>query len=149
MRWSKATRAKRYECYFYPHFNLGRVYEQVKQRPLYIIQEIKRSDPAGVNPRAIEPVQLTEAIVELVRAGLGVAVLARWAVAPYLHDGTLRAVKVTPDGLRRMWKAVLPKQLEGADFLEAFIRLVVEHTPAPKARPVIPFRTRRRQVATR
>jgi tetratricopeptide (TPR) repeat protein len=24
----RATRAKRYECYFYPHFNLGRIYEQ-------------------------------------------------------------------------------------------------------------------------
>lgn len=23
----RATRAKRYECYFYPHFNLGRIYE--------------------------------------------------------------------------------------------------------------------------
>jgi len=28
---------------------LGRVYEQVKQRPLYIIQEIKRSEPAVAN----------------------------------------------------------------------------------------------------
>ena len=24
----RATKAKRYECYFYPHFNLGRIYEQ-------------------------------------------------------------------------------------------------------------------------
>ena len=100
-------------------------------------------EPAGVVPRAIEPVQLTEAILEMTRAGLGVAVLARWAVAPYLHDGTLRAVRVTPEGLRREWKAVLPKPLEHADYLDAFIRLVIQHTPTPRARAVIPFNGRR------
>ncbi len=36
--------------------------------------------PAGVMPRRLAVVPLTEAIVELVRAGQGVAVLARWAV---------------------------------------------------------------------
>ena len=66
-------------------------------------------EPAGVIPRAIEPVQLTEAIIEMVRAGLGIAVLARWAVAPYLHDSSLRAVKVTAEGLRREWKAGDPE----------------------------------------
>ena len=128
-------------------FRKERLFTYVEREDSQFVMRVL--DPAGVNPRTIEPVQLTEAIVELVRAGLGVAVLARWAVTPYLHDGTLRAVKVTPDGLRRTWKAVLPKQLENADFLEAFIRLVVEHTPSPKPRAVIPFRARRRQVATR
>ena len=105
-------------------------------------------EPAGVVPRAIEPVQLTEAILEMTRAGLGVAVLARWAVAPYLHDGTLRAVRVTPEGLRRQWKAVLPKTLEHADYLDAFIRLVVQHTPSSRARGVLPFNGRRSSRAS-
>lgn len=100
-------------------------------------------EPAGVVPRAILPVQLTEAILEMTRAGLGIAVLARWAVAPYLHDGSLRALRVTAEGLRRQWKAVLPKHLEGADYIDAFIRLVVQHTPAPLARAVLPFNERR------
>jgi LysR family transcriptional regulator for metE and metH len=100
-------------------------------------------EPAGVIPRAILPVQLTEAILEMTRAGQGIAVLARWAVAPYLRDGTLRAVRVTPEGLRREWKAVLPKQLDGAEYVDAFIRLVVQHTRAPRARAVLPFGARR------
>ena len=99
-------------------------------------------EPAGVIPRAIEPVQLTEAIIEMVRAGLGIAVLARWAVAPYLRDTSLRAVKVTADGLRREWKAVIPKRLDGADYIDDFIRLVTKHTPAPTARPIFPFSRR-------
>src|SRR4030095_16959709 len=36
--------------------------------------------PAGAVPARIDEVQLTEAIIELVKAGLGVAALARWAV---------------------------------------------------------------------
>jgi len=34
--------------------------------------------PAGAMPARVEAVQLTEAITELVKAGLGVAILARW-----------------------------------------------------------------------
>jgi LysR family transcriptional regulator for metE and metH len=41
--------------------------------------------PAGVSPARVTHIQLTEAIVELVKAGLGVSVLARWSVAPSLE----------------------------------------------------------------
>jgi LysR family transcriptional regulator for metE and metH len=44
--------------------------------------------PAGVTPAAFQQVQLTEAIIELVKAGLGVAVLARWAVEPSIRNGS-------------------------------------------------------------
>src|SRR5256886_9473166 len=36
--------------------------------------------PAGVAPRRVSAIQLTEAILELVKGGAGIAVLARWAV---------------------------------------------------------------------
>ena len=45
--------------------------------------------PAGAVPARIEEVQLTEAMTELVKAGLGVAALARWAVQPLIDAGTL------------------------------------------------------------
>ena len=41
--------------------------------------------PAGVVPARVTHIQLTEAIVELVKGGLGVSVLPRWTVAPQLE----------------------------------------------------------------
>src|SRR5262249_31070746 len=47
--------------------------------------------PAGAAPARIEEVQLTEAITELVGAGLGVSILASWAVKPLIERGSLVA----------------------------------------------------------
>ena len=47
--------------------------------------------PAGAVPGRVEEVMLTEAITELVKAELGVSVIARWAVKPLLASGALVA----------------------------------------------------------
>ena len=60
-------------------------------------------NPAGVVPRQLSLIQLTEAIIELVKAGMGICALARWAVEPHLRAGTLRAVPLTSAGLSRRW----------------------------------------------
>lgn len=77
-----------------------------------LCQEILR--PAGVWPRRHTGMFLTEAIVELVRAGLGVSVLAEWAAQPYLSDGRIVAKRITRAGWRRTWNAVTwPKETAG------------------------------------
>jgi LysR family transcriptional regulator for metE and metH len=60
--------------------------------------------PAGVEPRRVSRVPLTEAIVDLVRSGIGVAPLADW-VLPDDRDGLAR-VRLSTKGLRRKWHAV-------------------------------------------
>jgi LysR family transcriptional regulator, regulator for metE and metH len=85
--------------------------------------------PAGAVPARVEEVQLTEAIIELVKAGLGVSVIARWAVEPALESGTLVARPLTARGLRRQWSAVMPKDLANADFVREFIDLLVRNAP--------------------
>lgn len=82
-------------------------------------------DPAEVMPARISRVELTEAIVEMVKANLGIAVLARWAVAPHL-GGALRAVPLTRKGFQRHWCAVtLPVKRE-PEYVKAFVDLLAE-----------------------
>jgi LysR family transcriptional regulator for metE and metH len=84
--------------------------------------------PAGVTP-PVQQVQLTEAMIELVRAGLGVAVLARWAVDPYVKAGVLRAIPLTRQGHRRTWSAATLKDMTRVPYIKEFIDLVASHPP--------------------
>src|SRR5262245_24669929 len=61
--------------------------------------------PAGVRPKQITRIQLTEAIIELVAAGMGIAVLANWAVAPAVQSRTVRALRLGKKGFTRTWYA--------------------------------------------
>lgn len=97
---------------------------------LTIFQEVLV--PAGVEPRRASPVQYTEAILEMVKGGLGVAVLARWAAAPHLASGAVRAVRIGR-GLMRQWYAVRLRSASGAPLLR-FIACVKEDGPAPNLR---------------
>src|SRR6266516_252292 len=96
-----------------------------------VLQEVLL--PSGHVPARIEEVTLTESIAELVKAGLGVSVLARWAVQPLLEAGTLVARPLTAHGLHREWRAVLPKDLARADYIGEFIDLLVKHAPTARA----------------
>jgi LysR family transcriptional regulator for metE and metH len=60
---------------------------------------------AGLAPREFLQVRLTEAIVSMVEAGLGVAPLARWAVADELRRGTLVGLRLGHGGFARRWAA--------------------------------------------
>ena len=97
--------------------------------------------PAGIVPRRLQQVQLTEAIVELVRAGLGVSVLARWAVQPYLDRRTIAGVRLTRRGFYRNWTAVVPRALASTPYVAEFLRLIAAHVPVGRTdvtrRPVL------------
>jgi LysR family transcriptional regulator for metE and metH len=84
--------------------------------------------PAGVMPARIVHVELTEAIVELVRAGQGLAVMAAWAVAPELRARRLVARRLGR-GLRRRWYAAV-RAGHVPDHLLAFIDEVRRVAPA-------------------
>jgi LysR family transcriptional regulator for metE and metH len=105
----------------------------------YVFQRLLT--PAGIVPRRLQQVQLTEAILELVRAGMGVSVLARWAVQPYLDRRSLTGVRLTQRGFYRNWSAVVPRALAGTAYVGEFLRLVAAHVPVGKTdvtqRPVL------------
>jgi LysR family transcriptional regulator for metE and metH len=100
-------------------------------------------DPAGVTPKRVSRIDLTEAILELVRSGLGVAVLARWAVAPYLRSGALVAVPVTRQGLHRQWSAAVRVRRDSPGYLEGFVELLARIAEPPATGAGLPARAAR------
>jgi LysR family transcriptional regulator for metE and metH len=98
-------------------------------------------ESANVQPRKTTSVQLTEAILELVAAGFGIAVLAKWAVLRAVNDGAVRATRLEAEGCRRTWySAVRSSDVTPAyqfDLIELLRRqLTVGATPtiAPQLR---------------
>jgi LysR family transcriptional regulator for metE and metH len=83
--------------------------------------------PAGVTPARISRVDLTEAIVEMVKANLGIAILARWAIARHLNAATLKAIPLGRRGFRRKWYAVTVKSRRPSAHLESFVDLLAEN----------------------
>jgi LysR family transcriptional regulator for metE and metH len=94
--------------------------------------------PAAVSPKQASHVQLTEAIIEMVKAGLGIGILARWAVLPHTKAGTLVAVPVTRRGLQRRWQAAFTKKKVLPAHITDFIGLM-----AAKSFPALYRGTRR------
>ena len=84
----------------------------------------------GVYPKnIIAHVQLTEAVLGLVKADVGVAILARWVLQSFLDAGAVRGVRITPKGYHRRWQAVVPKRLAAKDYVLEFCRLLAAHAP--------------------
>ena len=103
----------------------------------FTIQAILR--PAGVVPGRVSFVMLTEAILEMVKARLGVSVMQTWAVEPALRAGDVCAIPITPAGIHRQWHAATLVAAERVAHVESFIDLLARRSmPARIRRTVKP-----------
>ncbi|HEV3058771.1 MAG TPA: LysR substrate-binding domain-containing protein [Vicinamibacterales bacterium] len=84
---------------------------------------------AAIAPAAVQQVELTEAIIELVKANLGVATLARWVAAPYVRAGSLKAARFTRAGYRRRWGAIVRRDMAAVPYVQHFISLLAKRAP--------------------
>jgi LysR family transcriptional regulator for metE and metH len=66
-----------------------------------VVRDVLES--ADVKPMKTTRLQLTEAILELVAAGFGVAILAKWAVIAAVRSGAVRTVRLGKTGYSRTW----------------------------------------------
>jgi LysR family transcriptional regulator for metE and metH len=94
--------------------------------------------PAGVAPKQLSIVQLTEAMLELVKAGMGVCVLARWAAEPHVRAGTVAAVSITAGGMSRRWYSATRATKSKPPHVRDFERFVARAVPdAPELAPPV------------
>lgn len=78
-------------------------------------------------PEAVMRIDQPHAIIELVRAGLGVSIAPRWAVRSYLASGQLAAVPISARGIHPVWKVVYLKRDALPAFQQKFIDLMIQH----------------------
>ena len=83
----------------------------------------------GIFPRVTTEVDQVAVVKELVRLGIGVAVLPAWTVRTEVESGILRALPVGAQGLTRSWCiAALDNGAQPAA-LKAIVRLCVDQLP--------------------
>lgn len=85
----------------------------------------------NITPREIVPMQLTEAMLSMIQAGIGVGALARWAVQGELKRGVIAAVQLGRVGMSREWLAMTRDGARQPRYIDAFIDLIVAQA-APK-----------------
>jgi LysR family transcriptional regulator for metE and metH len=85
--------------------------------------------PAGIEPKDVLEIPLTEAMVEMVASSLGVALLARWAAGPHVKSGRLAARSLTAKGVRRTWYAATLRNQPTSQFLGIFVEMLAEPCP--------------------
>lgn len=70
--------------------------------------------PSDTYPSWVETIELPEAIVEMVAAGLGTSVLAEWAVADAIAEKRVSASRVGEDGITIPWHVFTRRDDEDA-----------------------------------
>ncbi|MBV1860245.1 MAG: LysR family transcriptional regulator [Nannocystaceae bacterium] len=99
-------------------------------------QDSQRFEELLVSERATRPqfevVPLTEALVSLVRADLGVGLVSRWAVAPYERSGQIVVRRFTKKGLRERWSAAFRVDAPDPAPLLRLAELLRSEVPRPK-----------------
>jgi DNA-binding transcriptional LysR family regulator len=84
----------------------------------------------GIFPTVAIEIDQLEGVKELVRAGVGVAVVPRWAARRELAAGSLVAATLGDAGVRRTWMLVFPDVPVRSATTAAVVRLLRESLPA-------------------
>jgi LysR family transcriptional regulator for metE and metH len=85
--------------------------------------------PAGVDPGRVMEIPLTEAIVEMVAAGTGIAFLACWSVSPHLISKKIVGRTLGDPGFRRSWYAVTLRNRPKTAYMTEFLKLLTLEGP--------------------
>lgn len=86
--------------------------------------------PAGIIPKHIYEVPMTEAMVEMIISGFGVAVIPKWIAQPYIESSKIIPIRVTSKGLHRKLGVALRDKEEHPEYFKTFISFLKENLNA-------------------
>jgi LysR family transcriptional regulator, regulator for metE and metH len=82
--------------------------------------------PAGLTPARVSFIMLTEAMIELARAGTGVGIIPRWSAHRAIVSGAVVPLSITRRGMRRQWSAATLRAHDDPGYMVDFIGLLAE-----------------------
>ena len=80
-------------------------------------------DPAGVQPKTVREIELTDVILLLVASGRGVAVLPDWVLAREAANPDIRTLRLGPTGVTRRLYAAIRDEDAALPFVQDMLRL--------------------------
>lgn len=95
------------------------IYEMDEKNSTAFTQFIR---PNSIELAAVTKMQLTEGLIEMVAAGLGVTIMPAWMASPYLKQGKVKSITLPGRHVSRQWYAVSYK--EGTAAQKLFIELL-------------------------
>ena len=87
--------------------------------------------PAGVWLERYTNVHLTEAVFALIKADMGVACLANWAIVPQIESGDFVARRIGRGGWKRTWWAATWPEREAGPLVGAFVKCLQHSMKQP------------------
>jgi LysR family transcriptional regulator for metE and metH len=78
-------------------------------------------------PKKLYKMMITEAIIEMVKSGMGFTVLPNWIVYPYIKSKELKAIKISKKGIKRTWYAGVLKNRAIPPYMTSFINRLAKH----------------------
>ena len=79
--------------------------------------------PSGVIPQEVEVVEMTDAIIELISAGLGMSILSKWAVDAALQTQRVSSTQLGEQGLDLEWSALI-RETEKNSAIKHLVKLL-------------------------
>lgn len=81
--------------------------------------------PSGVRPRRVSSIQITDGILDLVKARLGISVVTAWAAADDVAAGRLVSIPIGGGKFIRHWHAAASKETFTLPHVARFVELLV------------------------
>jgi LysR family transcriptional regulator for metE and metH len=77
--------------------------------------------PNKVIPKKVLHFHLTAAVLDMVKENLGVTVMSKWLIDPYVDPAKITMMKLGPSGLRRNWYIATLKTKDQIAFKTSFV----------------------------